>query len=304
VTGNEFGEYLRLRRGMITAAQAGVIDDGRRRVPGLRRDEVAHRVAVSVDYYTRLEQGRVGRPSDSVLEALARTLELGPAEHAHLYDLAAPIPTKPAAKAVRTRRRVVRPELSRIVERVPGVPAVIMDDHTEIICWNPLAAALLGGEPDLSTGPQFMARLLFLDPLTAARHLDWDTAARDTVGILRMAAGRDPHDPALAALIGELSLRSDAFRHLWASHHVHEKTHGTKAFHHPDIGDIHLDYESFRVPGPEHYTLVLYTPAPDSPAQDALTLLSRLIADANDGDSATGGSLSVPVTRPETAREA
>jgi transcriptional regulator with XRE-family HTH domain len=274
VSDHEFGEYLRARRALVSPEAAGLPPAGHRRVPGLRRDEVARLVGVSTDYYTRLEQGRVGRPSDSVLDALARALRLGQAERTHLRNLAA----RPRHRQPGRPRRTARAELVRVVDSILTGPALIMNEHSDVLHWNALAAAVLADFPALPPARRNMARLLFLDREIAARHLDWETSVRDTVGILRLSAGRDPHAPGLAELVGELSLHSETFRELWASHHVHEKTHGHKRFHHPAVGDFELDYETLHVPGPEHQMLVVHTPVPGSASAEAISLLASLVA--------------------------
>jgi transcriptional regulator with XRE-family HTH domain len=252
-------------------------------VPGLRRDELARLAGISTDYYTRLEQGRVGRPSDSVLKALSRALHLTPAERSHLTDLAnRPRQTQPAEPAGR-----VRPELTHLVAAITSCPAMIMNGHTDVLAWNPLAAALIADFPALPAAQRNMAILLFLHPHAAQRHPDWDRAARDTVGILRMTAGRDNFDPRLRRLVDDLATRSEPFRALWATHHVHEKTHGTKVFRHPDIGIVELNYETLHVPGPEKLMLVTYTAEPDSSSADALAMLGSLIAVAEHAPAPT-----------------
>jgi transcriptional regulator with XRE-family HTH domain len=271
---DQFGQHLRSRRALVTPEAAGLPPTGPRRVPGLRRDEVARLVGVSTDYYTRLEQGRVGRPSDSVLDALARALLLGRAERAHLYDLAIAPRRRPGGRV----RHGVRPELTRVVDAILTGPAMIMNHHCDVLHWNALAAAVIADFPSLPSERRNMARLLFLETGLADRHLDRENSLRDIVGILRMSAGRDPHSPGLAELVGELSVRSETFRALWASHHVHEKSHGRKVFHHPEVGRIELAYETLYVPGPGHLMLVVHTPEPGSPSAEAISLLASLIA--------------------------
>jgi transcriptional regulator with XRE-family HTH domain len=278
VIANRLGEYLRVRRGQVTPADVGLPVTGRRRVPGLRRDEVAELVGLSADYYVRLEQGRANRPSDEVLDALSRALMLGPAERAHLYDLARPPRRTKLAAASFERMASLRAALRQVVESIPTTPAVVMNDRSDVLAWNHLAAVLIADFPRLAADERNMARRIFLDPDAKQVHPDWNEAARTTVGILRMAAGRQPHDPRLVRLIGELSLNSDTFRTLWASYHVHEKTHGRKRFHHPAVGDVALDYQSFLVPGPARHVLVIYSAAPGSPAEQALNFLGSFTA--------------------------
>ena len=265
---NSLGDYLRARRALVSPADVGLPPTGRRRVPGLRREEVAELAALSTDYYMRLEQGRADRPSDEVLDALSRALRLGSAERAHLRDLA-----RPRTKAPRRDDRM-RPTLWHVFEAMTTTPAVIMNERNDVLAWNRLAAALLADVPALPPRERNMARRIVLDPDARSIHLDWDEAARTTVGILRMAAGRQPHDPELVRLIGELSLGSAEFRTLWASHHVHEKTHGPKRFRHPAIGEVTLNYETFQAPGATHHLLVVYTATPGSPAEEALNFLA------------------------------
>jgi transcriptional regulator with XRE-family HTH domain len=267
---NSLGDYLRTRRGLVSPEDVGLPPTGLRRVPGLRREEVAELAALSIDYYMRLEQGRADRPSDEVLDALGRALRLGPAERAHLRDLARP------RSSIR-RDEQLRPALRQVVATMP-TPAVIMNDRTDVLAWNPLAAALLADFPNLPPRERNMARRIFLDPDARQVHLDWDEAARTTVGILRMAAGRQPHNAELVRLVGELALGSPEFRTLWASHHVHEKTNGRKHFGHPTIGEVALDYETFQAPGAAHHLLVVYTAAPGSPAEEALNFLASFTA--------------------------
>ncbi|MFD7582949.1 helix-turn-helix transcriptional regulator [Kitasatospora sp. NPDC059817] len=275
------GDYLRTRRALVSPAQAGLPPTGRRRVPGLRREEVAELVGLSTDYYVRLEQGRAERPSDEVLDALGRALRLGPAERAHLYDLARP-PRRSAARTAGAGRDgdALRPALRRVVEAMPTTPALIMNDRNDVLAWNRLAAALIADFPELPPRERNLARRIFLDPGAPDVHLDWEDAARTTVGILRMASGRHPHDPELVRLIGELALGSADFRRLWAGHHVHEKTHGPKRLRHPVVGDVTLDYETFQAPGAARHLLVVYTAAPGSPAEEALAVLGGFTAAA------------------------
>lgn len=167
-----------------------------------------------------------------------------------------------------------------MVEAIPDSPAVIMNDRQDVLAWNRPAATVLADFPSLPPRERNMARRIFLDPQAPLIHLDWARAARTTVGVLRMAAGRRPHDPELVRLVGELSLGSAEFRTLWAYHHVHEKTSGSKLLYHPAVGELALTYETFRVPGADHQLLVVYTAPPGSSAEQALRLLGSLTAPA------------------------
>lgn len=270
------GDFLRIRRAELRPDAGEVAASGWRRVPGLRRDEVAGRAGVSTDYYTRLEQGRVTHPSISVLDGLARALRLDAAGRAHLTDLAAQprrrqrpaaVPEQPVAPAP------IRPGLQAVLDAMADTPALIMDTLTTVRAWNRAAATVVAEFDSIPAGDRNLARLVFLDPIAAARHADWDTAARDVTGILRMAAGREPTDPALTALLSELRTRSDPFRRLWAGHHVHQKTHGAKTFRHPRAGEIDLHYETFALTDSSELMLVVFAATPGSPGRDLLTLL-------------------------------
>ena len=266
---NSLGAYLRARRAAITPERAGLPDDGRRRVPGLRREEVAAQAGLSTDYYVRLEQGRADRPSDAVLMAVARVLQLGPAERAHLFDLAR------ATTRADPPPAALRPALTRVVAGITESPALIMTHATDVLAWNALAAELIA---DFDR-ERNMARLIFRDPAAREIHPDWDRAAKDTVGILRMAAGRQGQ-PGLDALIEELTAASAAFAHLWNSHHVHEKAHGPKLLRHPVVGELALSYESFAVPGASGQMLVVYTAATDATRDALRRLASAALAEA------------------------
>ena len=272
--GTELGRYLRARRAMVTPQDVGLPPAPRRRVEGLRREEVAEIVGLSTDYYVRLEQGRAQHPSAEVLDALCRALLLGPAEHAHLLNLAR-TPKRPSKTSPERRpRSSLRSSLAHAVFGVHDAPAMIMNDRSDVLAWNGLAAALIADFPNLPPAQRNMAWRIFLNPQAPEIHPDWNDAARTTVGILRMAVGRRPRDTALQHLIGELTVGSQTFAKLWATQHVHEKTHGTKKFRHRIIGEISLDYETFHIPATDDQVLVIYTVAPQSPEQD---LLRRLL---------------------------
>jgi transcriptional regulator with XRE-family HTH domain len=244
----------------------------RRRVPGLRREEVATLVGVSTDYYVRLEQGRGGRPSEQLLDAIARALLLDRTQRAHLYDLARPRPHR--------RRRVPperMPEPTRDFLATLIVPALVMTRTMQVIGWNPLAAAVFTDYGALPEQDRNSARLLFLDEDVAARHRDWEASARGTVGILRMTAGEDPDNPQLAALVGELAVRSETFRRLWAEHHVFEKSTGSNLMRHPEVGDIDLTYVAWTTPAAPRQMLVTYMPQ-DSHSAEALRILGSMTA--------------------------
>ncbi len=256
----------------MTPEAAGVPALGRRRVPGLRREEVAGLAGVSTVYYTRLEQGRATNPSDAVLEALARVLRLDATERAHLHDLAHP-PQRPRAESSPPGARRVRPDVRRMLDAMRAVPAYVVDPGMDVLAANELALALVPGLADAPAGGSNLARHIFLD--TAARSLypQWDEVARQTIGYLRFSAARHAHHSRLGHLVAELSARSPEFRILWAAQDVREKTYGTKSFDHPLAGRFDLAYETLSLPGDEGQSLVVFT-AVHGTAQSALKRLS------------------------------
>jgi transcriptional regulator with XRE-family HTH domain len=272
---NRIGQFLRARRERLRPEEVGLPDFGRRRVPGLRREELATLAGVSADYYVRLEQGRERHPSEQVLDALARALELDDDATAHLHELA-----RPAKRRRRTAARPerVRPELQQLMEAWPHTPAFVMGRHMDVLAANPLAAALHGG---FARGEN-LVRLVFLDPEARELYPDWDEIALDTVAVLRASVGPDLDDTRLTELVGELSLKSEQFRRLWARADVREKKHGIKRYVHPLVGELILRYQSFAVAGKPGQVLVVYHAEPGSPTEQALALLSSMAA----GDAA------------------
>lgn len=281
---------------MVAPQEVGLPSTPRRRVAGLRREEVAEIVGLSTDYYVRLEQGRALHPSGGVLDALSRALLLGPAERLHLHNLAQ-TPARTIDSSPQHRRRdALRPSLRHAVYGIQDAPALIMNDRSDVLAWNGLAAALIADFPKLPPAQRNMARQIFLNPRAPEIHPDWRDAARTTVGVLRMAAGRHPRDTALKHLIGELAAGNPTFARLWRTQHVHEKTYGPKKFNHDLIGQISLNYETFHVPASDdHEVLVIYTAAPHSPEQD---LLDRLAAIATDMSAIPTNAS--PTSRPAT----
>ncbi|MFJ9457478.1 helix-turn-helix domain-containing protein [Kitasatospora sp. NPDC101447] len=268
----ELRDFLRSRRARVSPDEAGLGPaGGGRRVPGLRREEVARLAGISVDYYVRLERGRNPNASAQVLEAVARALRLDAAERAHLSDLVRPRPGSGRRRPVAPQR--VRPGLLRLLDSLADTPAMIMGHRLDVLAANTLAKALYTDFDTLPHRERNLARFIFLDP--AARDLltDWDTAARGTVAALRLYAGRHPHDPRLTELVGELSVHDEDFRQWWADHDVLEYTHGTKHYRHPLVGELALDYESLTLPDDPDQALYLYTAEPGSPSAHALRLL-------------------------------
>ncbi|MBC6470443.1 helix-turn-helix domain-containing protein [Actinomadura alba] len=267
----ELREFLRSRRARITPEDAGLFPQpGTRRVPGLRREEVAQLAGVSVDYYVRLERGRSLNVSDAVLDAVARALRLNDTERSHLFAVARPTRTK--RRPMPPQR--VRPGLYRVLETMTGTPALVIGHRTDVLAANRMARALFTDFDALPHRERNMARFIFLDDAARELYVDWEGSARGTVATLHLYAGRHPHDPLLAELIGELSLRDQDFRRWWADHDVQRRTHGTKRYHHPLVGDLTLDYEALNPTGDPGQTLGLHTAEPGSPSEHALRLLA------------------------------
>jgi transcriptional regulator with XRE-family HTH domain len=266
-------EFLASRRARITPDQAGLPDYGaKRRVTGLRREEVAMLAGVSVDYYTRLERGHLGGASESVLEALAQALQLDDIERSHLFDLARTA-NSPARARRRPKPQPVRPSLQRILDSM-GSPAWVRNGRMDFLAANSLGLALYSEVFNDPARPVNTARFAFLNPRATEFYADWERTATDLVGILQAEAGRNPYDPALTALIGELSTRSEEFRRRWAAHDVHAHIRGTKRINHPVVGRLELAYEAMELSGDSGQTLLAYTAEPGSPSQDALSLLA------------------------------
>jgi transcriptional regulator with XRE-family HTH domain len=275
---SEIREFLASRRARITPEQAGLPVFGRtRRVPGLRREEVAMLAGVSADYYTRLERGNLRGVSESVLEALARALQLDEAERAHLFDLA-----RAAGPAARTRRRPaqerVRPSVQRILDAMTGAPAFVQNGRLDILAANPLGRALYSEMYADPVRPPNHARFIFFNPRAHDFYLDWDRAANDTVAILRAEAGRDPYDRGLSDLVGELSTRSEEFRTRWAAHNVRIHRAGVKHFRHPVVGDLGLTFEMMELSADPDLNILTYSAEPGTRSEEALSLLGSWAA--------------------------
>ncbi|WP_433178230.1 helix-turn-helix transcriptional regulator [Actinoallomurus sp. CA-150999] len=273
----EIADFLRSRRATISPDQAGLASDGRvRRVPGLRREEVARLAGVSTEYYTRLEQGRAGNPSTEVVEALARTLQLDPSEREHLTDLLLPGPH--VGRRTPNQPQRVRPGLYLMLETLSHVPAFILGRRTDVLASNHLARTVLTDFEALPATRRNLALYYLLDPQARERVGDWDKIAAETVAILRLEAARYPGDRRLADLIGELTRHCPEFSTWWNDHKVLRRTHGAKHYFHPVVGDLHFSYESFQVPGDTQQTLCVYNAEPGSDTAQALQLLSNWTA--------------------------
>lgn len=268
--GAALGDFLRTRRAQISPAGEG---GPRRRVPGLRREEVAVIAGVSTDYYTRLEQGRHRRPSESVLHALAGALELDELETRHLFDLARSL-TAPSRRSAPSAAQAVRPSLHQLLDSFTAHPAFVRGRRTEVLAMNPLAAFLLADLPARPQGQRSLIRWAFLDPEAHSRYVDWEKIASSMVGTLRLDAGKHPHDPLLAQLVGDLSVHSEQFRMWWADHRVVERRDGVKRLDHPLVGRLDIGYEALDVTGAEDQTLFIYTTQPGSESEAKLRTLA------------------------------
>jgi transcriptional regulator with XRE-family HTH domain len=275
---DEVKASLSSRRARITPEQAGLTSYARnRRVPGLRRSEVADLAGVSVEYYAQLERGNLAGASDSVLDALARALHLDEAEQAHLADLA-----RAAGPATRSRRRPpaaqIRPAVARILELMTDVPAFVGNGRGDVLAANALAQALYAPMFDDAARPANHARFAFLSPHARDFWRDWDRIATDTVAMMRTEAGRDPYDRALTDLVGELCTRSEDFRTRWAAHDVRLHRTGVKQFRHPVVGDLDLNFENLQISADDGLTMTLLSAPAGSATDDALRLLASWAA--------------------------
>ncbi len=266
------GEFLRSRRARLRPDEVGLIEHGtRRRVPGLRREELALLAGVSVDHYIRLEQGRTLHFSESVLDAVSRALRLSDVERDHLYRLA-----RPRADNEPAEQRV-RPGLRLLVDSAE-VPTVVLGRGTQVLAWNPLAAALFTDFGALPAEHRNLARLIFLDEGMRALYEDWPAKLADVTGYLRLEATRHPNDRDITTLIAELHTASEEFRARWQQHGLKEKTHGRYAYLHPLVGRIELNFETLRLPGDPDQAVIAHTVDPGSPSATALQLLANLAA--------------------------
>ena len=275
-------DFLVSRRAKITPQQAGLtLYGGNRRVPGLRREEVAMLAGLSTDYYTRLEKGNIAGASETVLHAIADALQLDEAERSHLFDLARTANTSPRAPR-RRRAQTVRPGIQRLLDSITDAAAFVRNGRLDILATNHLARALYSPVYDSPTRvpgmPPNLARFRFLDPGARRFFPNWDESANTPVQILRTEAGRDPYNKELTDLIGELSTRSDDFRVRWAAHDVRLHHTGTKLFHHPAVGELTLGFEAMELNADDGLSLTAYTAEPGTGSADALRLLASWAA--------------------------
>jgi transcriptional regulator with XRE-family HTH domain len=273
-SGNEIREFLTTRRARITPEQAGLSSyGGRRRVSGLRREEVALLAGISVEYYTQLERGNVRGVSDDVLEAVTRVLQLDDVERGHLHDLVRAAKQRPSTRPKTPEN--VRPSVQRLLDTMTESAAFVRNGRLDILAANRLGFALYSEAFSNPDRPVNLARFVFLDPQSRRFYRDWDGIADAGVGSLRAEAGRDPYDPELTDLVGELSMRSDEFRVRWASHDVRQYRSGTQPFHHPLVGDLTLSYEALDLTTDIGLTLVAYMAEAGSPSQEAMKRLAN-----------------------------
>ena len=274
---DEVSDFLRTRRDRITPEQAGIIGGGRRRVPGLRREELAMLTGVSVEYYARMERGDLRGVSLEVLDALARALKLDEAETDHLADLArAAGPKPPRRRRSKPVEQAVKPTLQRFLDAVTGAPMWVRDRRLDFVAANALGRALYAPMLEDPANQGNTARFTFLSPASRVFFPDWEENADDLVATLRTYAGQNPQDERLTDLIGELVTRSDTFRHRWAKHDVRHHRGGFKRIHHPVVGDLELSYEAMEFPANQDWFMFAFTAEPGSPTEERLKLLGSV----------------------------
>jgi transcriptional regulator with XRE-family HTH domain len=280
----EVGAFLKARRAQLTPREAGLPETGfRRKVAGLRREEVAQLAAISVDYYTRLEQGRV-QASASALATLTRALRLDDDQQIYLYELARKTDTGPRRR--RTVQRV-RPAVQRLLEQLTQTPAIVLGRRMDILAWNPIAVSLYTDFAQIPAARRNYVRLLFTNPVVHGLHQQWEHDARDAVAALRMEAAKDPDDPDLAQLVGDLSVQDPDFRTWWAEHHVNSASYGTKHYQHPTVGDLTLDCDTWDSPDGSGQRLMVLTAELGTSSHDALRILTSWTASAAGQTNAT-----------------
>jgi transcriptional regulator with XRE-family HTH domain len=283
------GEFLRARRSALTPRMMGLPEtESQRRVSGLRREEVAQLASISVDYYTRLEQGRVAA-SASVLAILARALQLDEDQRAYLYELAGKASTLPR----RSRTESMRPAMRRLLEQLSESPALVLGRRMDILAWNTAASALFLDFERVPNAHRDYVRLLFTEPDMRALHVDWDAAAETAVASLRMEAARNPGDSRLAALVGELSVSDTPFRRWWAAHTASTATYGTKHYRHPLVGRLDLDCDIWTSPDGSEQRLMVLTAEPGTPSHEALRFLASWAAQPGHLQDRTGSPASI-----------
>jgi transcriptional regulator with XRE-family HTH domain len=266
----ELGAFLKARRSELTPRAVGLPEgESHRRVPGLRREEVAQLASISVDYYTRLEQGRVPA-SASVLATLASALRLDDDQQAYLYEVAGKTDARPRR---RRSRQTPRPAMTRLLDQLEGTPALVLGKRMDVLAWNAAAAALFTDFGAIPSAQRNYVRLLFTDPTVRSLHQEWGHDARDAVAALRMEAASDPDDPDLARLVGELAVLDPDFRTWWAERRVNSATYGTKHYRHRLVGDLTLDCDTWASPDGSGQRLMVLTAEPGTTSEEALRIL-------------------------------
>lgn len=288
---SELGDFLKSRRDALRPEDVGLRSYGdRRRVPGLRREELALLAGVSITHYTRLEQGRSSSASDAVLDAIARALQLTDDETAHLKDLARPARTHRPAP---TRPEYVSPTARQLLDAMTDVPALVLDRRNDILAWNRLGHGLLAGHldpagtDDPARRPN-LTRMLFLDAHTRELYSRWQEEAQLAVASLRLVAGRYPDDRRLAELVGQLVMNSPDFAERWARHPVRTCTSGIKQIHHPVVGEMELAFENLQIPGDSGQRMIAYSAAPGTVSEASLRLLGSSLSAVPPGGGRRG----------------
>lgn len=269
----ELGAFLRSRRERTQPEDLGLEPGPRRRVEGLRREEVAVLAGLSTDYYQRLEQGRGAKPSDALLDSISDALRLDSAEHRHLMTLARAV-RQPETPKRRKHDRV--PENAKRMLQAMGLPAFVLSRHLDVLAWNESAAALLGDPLELPRDRRNMLHVLFHDDDLRLRCKGWEAMALDYIGLFRAAIGHDPGDPRAVTIVGELSLHSSEFRRLWARNEVRDNVHGSKTIRHPRIGDIDVEWDAYPLRGIPGPMMIVFVPQPGH--EDRLSLLGAIMA--------------------------
>ncbi|MEV0685586.1 helix-turn-helix transcriptional regulator [Nocardia sp. NPDC050378] len=279
----ELGGFLKARRAELDPEDVGlsVHSAAARRVAGLRREEVADMAAISHDYYTRIEQGRLA-PSEPVLDALVRVLRLNDAQRDYAESLVRRSDRRPAKRG----QKSVRPQLQRLLDQLTETPALVFGRYLDILAWNHLAAALITDFGRMAPRQRNYVRMVFTDPAMRTLYDDWESVARTCVAILRMDAATNPTDPQLTALVGELSIADEQFRQWWAARNVARQEFGSKTLNHPDVGEMTLNWDTFSSSGDSEQQLVLWSAEPGTTSHEKLRILT---------------SWSAPVTRQDPA---
>lgn len=273
---HELGEFLKIRRAELTPRSVGLPDSGApRRVPGLRREEVALLAAISTDYYSRVEQGRID-VSEPVLEAIARVLKLSEDQREYVFELAG----KEAGRPHRPKAQVVNPQLQRLLDDLMSIPAMVLGRRMDVLAWNEMGAALVGDFGQIPKADRNYAKMIFSDRMRGL-YADWEAAARLAVAQLRMEAARNPDSPRLVALVDELSERDADFRRWWAEHHVAVRKIGAKTLNHPIVGELTLEWDTLTCSTDPDQQLTIWTPAPGTATHDRLHRLAVWVTDGH-----------------------